>query len=113
MRKSYLSLLFVCPVLPLHIASLWDVAVLVAAFCYALDGDLVVVLMRGSPWGSRLLAPCGKTTISETRCGATDSKHLVSDCRQTFQKQGVARRITPQAIFVPELPDGWVVKSSG
>ncbi len=54
-RKCFLlTLLFsfvpYCLTVPLHFASLWGAAVLVAAFCYALDGDLVVVLMRGSPW---------------------------------------------------------------
>ena len=53
-RKHFLlTLLFsfvpYCLTVPLHFVSLWGAAVLVAAFCYALDGDLVVVLMRGSP----------------------------------------------------------------
>ena len=57
-RKHFLlTLLFsfgpYCLTVPLHFASLWGVAVLVAAFCYALDGDLVVVLMRGSPCPGR------------------------------------------------------------
>ena len=54
-----------------------------------------------------------ETTISRKRCSATGSKHLAPNCRQTLQKQEVVRWTTPQAIFVPELPDGWVVKSSG
>lgn len=35
--------------------------------------------------------------------------------RQTgaYRQAPAAARITPQAIFVPELPDGCVVKSSG
>lgn len=31
----------------------------------------------------------------------------------SHRQEPLILRITPQAIFVPECPDGWVVKSSG
>ena len=41
-------------------------------------------------------------------------KVRADDSVRTFLQLGIyPLRMTPQAIFLPEFPDGWVVKSSG
>ena len=51
-------------------------------------------------------------TISAKRCGASDLD-VAPNCLNRFKDKLADHRITPQAIFVLELPDGWVLKLSG
>lgn len=110
-RKHFLlTLLFsfgpYCLTVPLHFASLWGVAVLVAAFCYALDGDLVVVLMRGSPSDAAALPfRCYMSlTVKNTAWMNTQPTRANSRYRPAVtpraRARAMVRAVTPQVIQV-------------